>query len=106
MNKRMKMKHMSVLTAVVVASLGVNAAHAITKRDPIFQSAHVALVAQDPDYARELRYMDGTPKSKSDLPKTRVAGVVVDHDYAREIRYLNGTPKSKSVEVFQLAPLK
>jgi hypothetical protein len=101
----MKTKHITVLAAIVVVSLGTNAAHAITKRDPIFQSVHVASTTPDPDLARQYRYMDGSPKSKRDVSVAQV-GPGVDRDLAREIRYQNGSPKSKSVEVFQLAPLK
>ena len=106
----MKMKHIRVLVAVVVASLGANAAHAIQKHDPIFQT-RLAKVSQkeDPDLVLQQRNQYGSPHSKMDLYVVHAAKHGVDRDLAREIRYQNGTPKSKvdpSVQSFELAPLK
>jgi hypothetical protein len=103
----MKTNHVSVLAAVVVASLGANAAHAIQKHDPIFQKVlAVSSGVSDPDLIRQVRYQNGSPKARVELYVARSCGPGMDRDLAREIRYQNGSPKSKSDQSFYLAPLK
>jgi hypothetical protein len=110
MNKPMKMKHGSILTAVIAASVVANSAHAIQKHDPMFQTAHTTVSQKnDPDLLRQLRNKSGSPHRKPDLYVGRSVGPVVDRDFAREVRYQNGSPRLKvdpSVLSLQLAPVK
>jgi hypothetical protein len=101
----MNMKHLPILTAVVVATLGVNSAHAIQKHDPIFQRtpAHTGII--DPDLARRVRYQNGSARRKPDLYVAAFAPGK-DPDLVREIRYQNGSPRSKNDQQYMLTPLK
>jgi hypothetical protein len=106
-NKPMKMKHASILAAVIVASVGANSAQAIQKHDPIFQSAHTTVSQKnDPDLVHQLRNQSGSPHGKADLYVARPTSSGADRDLAREIRYQNGSPRSRSDQSFYLAPLK
>jgi hypothetical protein len=106
----MKLKHVTVLAAVVVASLGANAAHAIQKHDPIFRTAYSTIPqSTDPDLVRQLRDQNGTPHSKMDLCVAHAAAPGVDRNLVKEIRDQNGSPKSKvdpSLRSVELPPLK
>jgi len=106
----MKIKHVSILAAVILASLGVNAAHAIQKHDPIFQTAHTTIPqTNDPNLLHQLSNQYGSPHGKADLYVARTVPHGVDRDLAREVRSQNGSPRSKldpSVQSFYLAPLK
>jgi hypothetical protein len=99
----MKMKHASILAAVVVASFGVTSAHAIQKHDPIFQKTYDHSGIKDPNVVREVRYQDGSPKRKPDLYVAAFAPGT-DRDLVREIRYQNGAPKWKSDQKLGIAP--
>jgi hypothetical protein len=91
----MKMKHLSIMAAVVVSSLGVTSAHAIQKRDPIFQN-HTVSHIKDPDLLRRVRYQNGSPRSKPDLYVAPAgSGSTADRDLLSEIRNQNGSPRSK-----------
>jgi hypothetical protein len=101
------MKHVSILAAVVVASLGANAAHAIQKHDPIFQNAHVVSSGvPDPDLVRRVRYLNGSPKAKEGLYMAHPVGSGADRDLTREVRYQDGSPRSKNDQRFMIVPLK
>jgi hypothetical protein len=92
----MKMKHVSIMAAVAVISLGVNPARAVQKHDPMFQSAHTTIPqASDPDLVHQLRHLPGSPHNKPDLYAAHLVGPSADRDLVREIRYQNGTPRSK-----------
>jgi len=92
----MKMKHVSILAAVIVASVGANPARAIQKHDPIFQNAHTTISQEnDPDLVRQLRNQYGSPHSKSGPSMSRSGGQAMDRDLVREVRYQNGSPRQK-----------
>src|SRR5580658_3762973 len=96
LNKPMKMKHVKVLAAVVVATLGANAAHAIQKHDPIFKTAYSKIPQKnDPDLVGQLRSQNGTPHGKTDVCLAHAASPGVDRNLVRELRNQNGSPKSK-----------
>jgi hypothetical protein len=118
----MKMKHLSSMAAVVVATIGIAPAHATQQQDT--QRAYASSGTADPDLARQVREQSGSPRRKADLymaapsatpdsnlvravryqnasprrkPDLYVAApsAVPDPDLVREIRYQNGSPKSK-----------
>jgi hypothetical protein len=89
----MKMKQISSLAAVVVASFGVTSAHAIQNQDPV-QSVYAPAGTTDSDMARQVRYQSGSPRRKADL-YVAVAGVGHDRNLVREVRYQNGSPRRK-----------
>jgi hypothetical protein len=106
----MKLNHVKVLAAVVVAALGANAAHAIQKHDPIFNTAYSTVPQKnDPDLVRQLRSQNGTPHGKVDVCLAHAVAPGADRNLVREIRNQNGSPKSKvdpSLQSFELAPTK
>jgi hypothetical protein len=106
----MKMKNMSILATIIIASVAANSAQAIQKHDPRFQTAHTTVSQQnDPDLLHQLSTKSGSPHNKPDLYVGRYVSPVVERDLAREVRYQNGSPRSKidtAVQSFDLAPLK
>jgi hypothetical protein len=106
----MKMKHVTVLAALAVVSLGANTAQAIQKHDPIFRTAYSTIPqSTDPDLVRHLREQNGTPHSKADLCVAQTAKPGTDRNLVKEIRDQNGSPRSKidpSLRSVELAPLK
>jgi hypothetical protein len=90
----MKMKHVSTLAAVVIASLGVTSVQAIQKHDPIFQKAYAHSRTTDANLVRQVRYQNGSPRTKPDL-YVATATSAVDPDLISGIRNQNGSPKSK-----------
>jgi hypothetical protein len=102
----MKPKYMSVLAAILTATVGTNAARAIQKHDPIFQTHYVSSGVKDTDYVRLVRYQNGSPKAKADLYIAHSTNHVVDRDLVREIRAESGAPKWKSEQRLMPAPSK
>jgi len=110
MKLKLKLKHLTVLAAVLVVSLGANSARAIQKHDPKFRTAYSTIPqSNDPDLVRQLRNQNGTPHSKVDLCLAHPAAPGVDRNLVKEIRDQNGSPRSKvdpSLRSVDLAPLK
>jgi hypothetical protein len=103
----MKLKSLTVLAAVVVASSVCSVALASQKHDVKFQDPLVFdSQKNDPDLTRQIRYQNGSPKGKADLYVARPASTEMDRDLVRNIRYMDGSPKSKSEQRFEIAPLK
>jgi hypothetical protein len=100
----MKMKHVSTLAAVLVASLGASSAHAIQKHDPIFQT-HATSGVIDPDLVREVRFQNGSPRSRPDL-YVQVRALGIEPNLVREVRFQSGTPRSNNDQRFMITPLK
>jgi hypothetical protein len=90
----MKMKYVSILTTVVVASLGVTSAHGIQQPDSNSQSAYSTAGTIDPDLARQVRYQSGSPRRKADL-YVAAPSPVPDPNLVRQVRYQNGSPRRK-----------
>jgi hypothetical protein len=102
----MKPKHMSVLATVLVASLGVNVAHAIQKHDPIFRTTCVYSGVRDPDVVQLVGYQSGSPRWKKDLYVAHSSNTGMDRDLVQEMSSQSGSPHAKSDRRFMLAPLK
>ncbi len=98
----MKIKHLSSVAAVVVASLGVTSAHAIQHQDSPSQTAYAASGTTDPDLARQVRNQSGSPRRKADL-YVAVPSLSQDRNLVREVRYQNGSPRRKP-DLYVAAP--
>jgi hypothetical protein len=90
----MKIKHWSILAAVVAASSVATSALAFQTHDPILVSAQDTSRTSDPDLLSLMRHQNGSPKSKPDLYVSSPASGPTP-DLVRRVQYQNGSPKGK-----------